>query len=495
MHEQPPAAVPDEGLVRRLKALACTGPLHAMDARKTRLDWADAEIYQMAEVALHAIDLVAIAMDFDRGADPGQVLAKLRPRIAAQAPERDRAEHERVAEWVLENLINVGTVDRGFRSVYGAVDRGGTYRRRTFDFKLLEELRDAEGNLHLRASNEAINVLVGALDTDVESAQIAAEVKLANLIERGRLADARLAAEAARYRTVQYAENLRRKLDATRRDVRSVDWTHEVPDMIEEALVHIGERYRAESAILRNITAARDESEDAEHKRKAADLVRIVADCIRRHTQLQARLQTAGETFRGEQDRQQFSGVPQRTCLDLFGQLLMPALESPLAWTARPVDVFFRAAAGPRRVTVLGLVGLVDLLLTPVADREPLLDELAEPELAPGPEADRYTEHQWDQASELLELDGVACRLSGLLTRARDLDPVLPELVALRVLHAYSPELGVALRQGDPRVLVAVDDGTALRDKEFGGADLLVGVAELPELDARPESAGDREAG
>jgi hypothetical protein len=31
------------------------------------------------------------------------------PFVAAQAPERDRAEHVRVARWVLDNLINVGS--------------------------------------------------------------------------------------------------------------------------------------------------------------------------------------------------------------------------------------------------------------------------------------------------------------------------------------------------------------------------------------------------
>src|SRR5437016_2818143 len=44
-------AIVDDGLARRLKALACTAPLHDLDARKVRLDWADAAAYQMAEVA------------------------------------------------------------------------------------------------------------------------------------------------------------------------------------------------------------------------------------------------------------------------------------------------------------------------------------------------------------------------------------------------------------------------------------------------------------
>src|SRR3546814_4233026 len=57
--------------------------------------------------ALSAIDLVTLNMDFDTGADHEQIVARLLPRIAAQAPHRPVAEHERVARWVLENLINV----------------------------------------------------------------------------------------------------------------------------------------------------------------------------------------------------------------------------------------------------------------------------------------------------------------------------------------------------------------------------------------------------
>jgi hypothetical protein len=258
-------------------------PLHDLDARKARLDWADVTTYQMAEVAFQVIDQVTIAMDFDHGAKHDEVISRVLPFVAAQVPDRVPDEHAQVARWVLDNLINVGTLERGFRSVYGAFGATGGYERRAFDFKLLIELASGDGTVYLRASDEAINVLVGALDTDVESAQIAAEIKLDNLIKRGKLSDAQAAAQQARYRTVQYAETLRRKLEATRRDVRAVDWEHDVPDLIDSALTHIGERYRAENAILDNIRRARDEAEDPRHKRRAANLVEIVRDCINRH--------------------------------------------------------------------------------------------------------------------------------------------------------------------------------------------------------------------
>ncbi|NKQ53726.1 hypothetical protein HFP15_12630 [Amycolatopsis sp. K13G38] len=479
----------DEGLARRLKALACTAPLHDLDARKAKLDWADATVYQMAEIALHTIDQVTIAMDFDTGANHDDVVRRLGPFIAAQAPGRRASEHERVARWVLDNLINVGTADRGFRRVYGSVDAHGVYQRRAFDFKLLIEVAAPDGEVYLRASDEAINVLVGALDTDVESAQIAAEVKLENLISRGRLADAKLAAEQARYRTVQYGETLRAKLDATRRDVRAVDWAEEMPELLDSALSHIETRFRAENAILRNITRARDEAEDPDHKRRAAELVDIVGDCISRHTQLQSRLQAAGAIFRAEQDRQQFSGPPQRATIDLFGQLLVPTLELPIADAVSPAEKFFHASAGLNVPVVPALPSLVSLLLRPAPERDKLIGEIPEPELVPSESTDYYSDEQWRRADELLDLPDVPRRLSGLLAEARESDPQLARLVALRALHSYSPEVGAAVRQGDQATLLAVDDGTLLEDDEFGGADLLLGNAKIERGEEEEEVA------
>ncbi|MFE9094439.1 hypothetical protein [Streptomyces sp. NPDC007264] len=472
-----PAA--DEGLARRLRALACTAPLHDLDARKANLA-GEYSVYGMAEVALAAIDLVTLNMDFDTGADHDQIVARLIPRIAAQAPQRPVAEHERVARWVLENLINVGSVDRGFRAVYGTFAPDGTYVRRDYDFKLIEEVPGYGGSVYLRTTDEAVNVLVGALDTDVTSAQIAAEVKLEVLISRGRLADAQLAAEQARYRTVQYSESLRRALEATRRNVRAVDWLSAVPDMIAEALDHVADRYRHENAILTNIRKARDESEDPEQKRRAAELVDIVKDCIRRHTQLQSRLLEAGPLFRAEQDRQAFATPMTTSGTDLYGHLLAPLLPLPLERAIRVTDAFFTHGTGLRTPASVRVGDLVDLLLTPPVEREHLGAEMPEPDLVATPDDSRFSEEQLAAALELLDLSADAPRrLSGLLADARRQDPDLPYLVALLAVHAASPPVGTAYRQGEEKLLFAVDDGTELDDPEFGGADLVVGTALL----------------
>jgi len=474
-----PGPAADEGLARRLKALACTAPLHDLDVRKANLA-GEYSTYAMAEVALAAIDLVTLNMDFDTGADHDQIIARLLLRVAAQAPQRSAAEHERVARWVLENLINVGSVDRGFRAVYGTFGPDGVYVRRDYDFKLIEEVPGPGGTVYLRATDEAVNVLVGALDTDVTSAQIATEVKLEVLINRGRLADAQLAAEQARYRTVQYAESLRRALEATRRDVRAVDWLRAVPDMINEALDHVADRYRHENAILTNIRKARDESEEPEHKRRAAELVDIVKDCIRRHTQLQSRLLEAGPLFRAEQDRQAFAAPPARCGLDLYGQLLAPVLPLPVEQAAKVTGAFFAHGVGLRAPLAVRIGDLVEALLMPPVEREHLGAQMPEPDLVATPEDSRFSEQQLEVALELLDLPHDAPRrLSDLLAEARRHDPELPYLVALLAVHAASPPIGTAYRQGEQRLLFAVDDGTELDDPEFGGADLIVGSALL----------------
>lgn len=480
-----PGPAADEGLARRLRALACTAPLHDLDTRKANLA-GEYGVYAMAEVALAAIDLVTLNMDFDTGADHEQIVTRLLPRVAAQAPRRPAAEHERVARWVLENLINVGSVDRGFRAVYGTFTTDGDYVRRDYDFKLVEEVPGPGGTVYLRTTDEAVNVLVGALDTDVTSAQIAAEVKLEVLINRGRLADAQLAAEQARYRTVQYAETLRKTLDATRRNVRAVDWLRKVPDMIAEALDHVAERYRHENAILTNIRKVRDEAETggdartAEYKRRAAELVDIVKDCIRRHTQLQSRLLEAGPLFRAEQDRQAFATPAAHAGLDLYGQLVSPVLPLPVEQSTRVTDAFFARGAGMRTPKSVRVGDLVDILLTPPTEREHLGAEMPEPDLIATPDDSRFSEEQLDAATALLTLPADAPRrLSGLLADARRQDPGLPYLVALLAVHAASPPVGTAYRQGEGQLLFAVDDGTELVDPEFGGADLIVGTALL----------------
>ena len=84
-----PGPAADEGLARRLRALACTAPLHDLDARKANLA-GEYSVYAMAEVALAAIDLVTLNMDFDTGADHDQIVARLLPAHRRPGPAAAR---------------------------------------------------------------------------------------------------------------------------------------------------------------------------------------------------------------------------------------------------------------------------------------------------------------------------------------------------------------------------------------------------------------------
>ncbi len=488
--------MPDEALVRRVKALACTAPLQALEDNKAGLGRVDGRPYHMVELALHTIDQVAMAMDFNTGAEHAKVVEQVSHFAAVQVPAQSEQNHRAVAEWVLHKLINIGTIDRGFTWSYGRLETGGAYGRYDFDFKLLVEHSVADGRVYLRVTDEAINVLVGALDTDVESAQVAAEHKLDYLINRGRLEDAKLAAEQARYRTVQYGEYLRQYLDATRRDVRTVDWEQQVPSLLEEALQHIEERYRHESAILANITEHRDSAQDARKKQQAAALVDIVRDCIHRHMQLQTRLQGAGALFRKEQDRQQFSGPPQRAAADIFNQLLVPLLGMPVGAAMAPVTEFFRSGMAPTPPTVTSMSTLVARLLAVRVESSPYAGIVPVPDVRDTGEGARFSLEEQVIAAKLLDLPvGETLTLSDLLKEARIHGPAVERLVLHDAAHAFSPGLDDAVARCEPSLLIAVPTIGGIDSPLVGGDELLVSRVRLrePEDGWDHDDSGDEE--
>lgn len=166
--------------------------------------------------------------------------------------------------------------------------------------------------------------------------------------------------------------------------------------------------------------------------------------------------------------------------IDLYGHLVAPVLPLPVAQARRVTDAFFARGTGLRTPVAVRVGDLVELLLTPPLEREHLGAEMPEPDLIATPDDSRFSEEQLAYAMELLDLPADAPRrLSGLLAEARRRDPELPYLVALLAVHAASPPVGTAYRQGEEKLLFAVDDGVELDDPEFGGADLIVGMALL----------------
>src|SRR4051812_45576817 len=105
-------------------------------------------------------------------------------------------------EGVVGRRVGAGGGRGGGVRPRAAGDRVGGYAARASPFTLTGGAPGRAG-ISLRATDEAINVIVGARDRDIESAQAAAGAKLDTLVRRNRLSEARTAAEEARLRTVQ----------------------------------------------------------------------------------------------------------------------------------------------------------------------------------------------------------------------------------------------------------------------------------------------------
>jgi hypothetical protein len=473
-------AVAADSLSRRVKALACTAPLHALESNKVRVAdgrWVRLNCWELAFVA---IDAVAVAMDFDTGASYDITVGLVAGQAARQDPGLIGDEARLAATWVVEGLISGRGGDEPFHAAYGKWDDTSPYEARGFHIELLTEHAGLDGEIYLRASDQAINVLIGALDTDIESAAEAVDAKMDSLVRRGMWGEAVLTAEHARYRSIQYAEMIRREVVATRQNVAEVDWAERVPALIERALDHVLRRYRTERAIINNVTRSRDEATEAALRAKASQMLVLLKDCQARHEVLQRKLLGVREEFR-EATRELLARPPSRVALvDLERQILVPLLGAPLRDAGRPLDRFFGRLTAPTAL-VADMDRLVAVLCQ--APREDNTDDgdLDIPDLTDIRRDPRFDDATWDVAEAALADIDRPTRLSAVLARVAT-GPVLGDvahLLALLAVRAVDPGLGHRIAAGDDTILVAVDDGATLDHPRFAGADLLLVPADV----------------
>lgn len=455
------AGLGDEALARRAKAMACTVPLHQLEISKGRVRDGQFEAYTVWALAFVAIDTVTVQMDFDRGAAHDAVVDAMLSYARRQAPDRNDDVHRAVCRWVLDELIGTSS-QRQFTVEYGDFD--GEFTRRIFGFQLLVEKQAPDGSVYLRATDAAINVLVGALDTDVESAQAAAEAKLENLVRRGRLSEAHYAAQQARYRTVQLGESIRQDLAATKRNIAMVDWSGTVSPRLDSALTHIEERLQVERRITDNIRSTRDKAEESEKRAQAAALIDLLDDCQNRHMVLQGKLMDAREVFRAEQQRQLFSPPATVRLRNINDELLLPLLRVAIDDAEPHMVRFFERVLGTQPRRLGRLATMVGALLAPPPQRDELGAELHAPDLHVVDVFEAFNHPTRDVVATLIDGIGVEpVRLSTLLTAALQASPSAAHLTALLVLKAFSPALETHVRAGDESaVIVAWSDGTPL---------------------------------
>jgi len=467
-----PRPLVEESFTRRVKALTRTLPVHELDASKGQRegDWTRDDLRALA---LAAVDAVIDEMGLAYGATAADVRGRLATLVRAAAPGGPPGHAEQVAAAVLDALLNDRERREAFSISYSDWSRP-QHRRASLVFKLLEEVEAPDGTVVLRATDEAVNLFVGALDRDVEDAQAAAEAVLESQLRRGRIDQAVASAREARLRSVQFAARINRVLEATRRDLRQVDWGENVPRLLDDAFTHLRTRLDVERALLATLRDTLDEVADAgeagsaEGAAQAAELVALITDCQSRHLELHERLVGARSDFLAAQDRQRFAPAAQVRVVDLSEELLKPLLRLPAATAEPPATTFLVGALGAIAPRLTRLAELVDDLLQPrrVAEEIDARDDA--PDLvALDVDPWRFAPHAWVAALDVLDPVGEEpVRLSDLLADARRVSEDVAELVALTALHAFAPEVA-----GD---LVATDDGAALEDEVFAGADLWV---------------------
>lgn len=207
---------------RRIRTLLHTAPIHALEDNKVL--WGEQwGAYDMRRLQIEA---VAITLDH-QGLEGGLSRQSLRDEVAqiaaSLAPERPRDEHQEAAERVLSHLLNE---QPGSDFVYDYADRSDErWERRRHAVKLLDQHQLDDGSLVVRASNEAINLLIGSLAIDIADAQKAEERLLDEYIRAGRLDAAYQSALTARLRSIAYQNHINDRLRIIRQDITRLDWS------------------------------------------------------------------------------------------------------------------------------------------------------------------------------------------------------------------------------------------------------------------------------
>ena len=470
----------DEAVGRRSRALLYAARIGHIEEARQRSQDERLRPYRAPELCLHAIDAVAVRMDLESGATWEQARDEVAAQAARQHPAGSAADHRHVAEWLLRQLTDEH--DHEWLDV-----SGGEAVRRTHRVFLLYETEQA-GLHHLRARDQAINVLVDALDLDIDSAQLAAEARLEHLVRRGRHGDAHLAARDSRMQSIRFMEQVRDDLREAERDLRSEHWASTVSPRLTAALDHIVERIDAEERLKELIHTAADRAEEDDF-RWIPRTIELLDECLDRHQALQQVIAEARDAFLLEQQRQHLQPRARRAFAHPVNDVLARVLARDCGAAGELLDAV-EAALGARAPRLLSEWAGVDLLaVEPAAPAEHGV-EVAETELAPDREPLLFSPAQVAAAGALLEQVGE--RPVALSRLARDAgDPAAAHALTLLALAHRSPELGTLFGQGATSALIAVpgERGDGLTDP---GLTLRRVALEAP---AAAEPAGAEPAG
>jgi hypothetical protein len=471
-----------DSFLRRLRALLHTQPLHQLELRKgMRGGGPDKyEPYDLLALQLAAIDYIADHQNSLRGVGLEEVQQELAVLAGAMASKRRSAEHREVAVLVLSALENegAGAFTLSYRDPYGPG------RPRQSDVKLVTPDQAADGSIELRATPQAINLLLDVMDVDIESAERAAAYVFRLQVERGRLRSAAESAERMRRLSMAYQESIQQAILTAGRDIGQVDWAGSVMAEIDRAYAHVGERLREEAAIIDDVAERHATAAEPGQRQTLLQIKDLLEDCNRHHRELHTHLMDARASLLEHHAAQRLAPPPSPTLVALHADVLLPVL----ALAQGPADAVLTSfAAGtvpPMPAGMVSVPRLLDHLWRARAERHVALRPIEEVELDDQPEAGpMFTPEAVARAREILGRDHRGTPLSELLEEASR--PGCPRgaarLIALGGLEAFMAADGSADWEAEeeaetwrlvPRSLRAERTGSRLTHPAYAGDDL-----------------------
>jgi hypothetical protein len=464
-----------------------TAPIHALEANKAMWE-GDWEVYDMRRLQMAAIETTLDHQGLEGGITRTSLKEEVATVAAGMAPDRPREQHLDAAERVLFHLLNEAP-GSDFLYPYQEKAETGFWQRRLHAVKVLDQRQAEDGLLVVRASPEAINLLIGALDVDIADAQKAEERLLDQYIREGKLDEAQASAERARLRSVQYLSHITDFLRIIRQDISRLDWSGEVLDEIRSASQHLEERAREEATMREMLLLKLDTVAEPEQRQVVLNLVSVIMDCHRRHRSLHGLLMRAEEEIPAEQLRQRFAPPASITSISMGGDVLDPLLLLPRTSALEVADGFFERLLGVRSPEMMDLFQLFDALLAPRREFSEEESEVGDLDLEDQSAYGSFSSDAVLAARSILESTRVrSVRVSELLRAARqspiDRDQVL-DLVRLSALWAFAPEQVSHPELGAvPDGMRSLRDGSTLSDPEYAGDDLLVDSRPVVEVGA-----------
>lgn len=485
----------DASITRRRRALAPIQVLTDIERTKANLEGDFWHHYDLFNVALAVIDQVALAMGISAGRTWDETLDYARSQAARQVPEAGESEWTKVAERVVVSLV---TTEVEIVPYLVHTTKGAAWRSQRFRL-LYVHPSGADGSEHLRASEQAINIFVEALDLDIEAAQIANEAQLTALIARGAVESAVQIARHARYRSIQFQERIRRIIADTLIDPDTHDWVGDVPALLDAALTHVRDRLDAEAGLLDAVADRRAELDDRTRLAATNQLIEILRECRHRHDELHHHLIGARTRLREALD-DRFTRPPRSVhrC-DLATDLLGPYLGRRTRKAAEAGDRMLAAVGGLAARWWPPLAALVDDLCAPVRVPEPG-DEFIESEFTEVDQPEWWEPYE-DTVGAVFDAIDEPVHLSQLLARVDDLavrvtsavnEPLDRGMLGAALVHAAHRAWATRLagRTAGDLVLVAVTTGEQINTEHVRCADLLlVPAVVIADIDAPAAAA------